>query len=246
MTPTAFVFSESIGLMLCDTKTSELFNGKTLKPLILSAAASPASPSASPGNDEDKPMNDGSGPNLFGALAYFDPDTSSLKMCQDSLVPMLDDSLPESFGTWPRAGTMRSGIVSPQVPLVPLTRGIESGLWPTPRAESGVSRKPGTGGKCLQEEARKWPTPRSTDGSHGGRVTPRKSREGGNLIEAVSARFYPTPQAGANNPAAHHAVSGDFKTKLCEAWGIPTTGQLNPMWVEWLMGFPIGWTDCGD
>ena len=23
-------------------------------------------------------------------------------------------------------------------------------------------------------------------------------------------------------------------------------GQLNPMWVEWLMGFPIGWTDLGD
>jgi DNA (cytosine-5)-methyltransferase 1 len=21
------------------------------------------------------------------------------------------------------------------------------------------------------------------------------------------------------------------------------TGQLNPMWVEWLMGFPLGWTD---
>jgi hypothetical protein len=20
-------------------------------------------------------------------------------------------------------------------------------------------------------------------------------------------------------------------------------GQLNPMWVEWLMGFPLGWTD---
>lgn len=20
-------------------------------------------------------------------------------------------------------------------------------------------------------------------------------------------------------------------------------GKLNPMWVEWLMGFPIGWTD---
>lgn len=24
------------------------------------------------------------------------------------------------------------------------------------------------------------------------------------------------------------------------------TGQLNPPWVEWLMGFPIGWTDLGD
>ncbi len=22
-------------------------------------------------------------------------------------------------------------------------------------------------------------------------------------------------------------------------------GSLNPEWVEWLMGFPIGWTDCG-
>jgi len=53
--------------------------------------------------------------------------------------------------------------------------------WPTPRAESGVSRKPGTGGKCLQEEARK--------------------------------------SVGAN------------------------TGMLNPMWVEWLMGWPLGWTD---
>jgi len=20
-------------------------------------------------------------------------------------------------------------------------------------------------------------------------------------------------------------------------------GQLNPMWVEWLMGWPLGWTD---
>jgi len=25
-----------------------------------------------------------------------------------------------------------------------------------------------------------------------------------------------------------------------------TTGMLNPVWVEWLMGFPPGWTDCGD
>lgn len=23
-----------------------------------------------------------------------------------------------------------------------------------------------------------------------------------------------------------------------------TTGSLNPTWVEWLMGWPRGWTDC--
>jgi hypothetical protein len=60
---------------------------------------------------------------------------------------------------------------------------VQEGLrmWPTPRAESGVSRKPGTGGKCLQEEARK--------------------------------------AMGAN------------------------TGALNATWVEWLMGYPLGWTN---
>jgi len=21
-------------------------------------------------------------------------------------------------------------------------------------------------------------------------------------------------------------------------------GTLSPMWVEWLMGWPVGWTDC--
>jgi DNA (cytosine-5)-methyltransferase 1 len=25
-----------------------------------------------------------------------------------------------------------------------------------------------------------------------------------------------------------------------------TSGALNPTWVEWLMGFPLGWTDCED
>jgi hypothetical protein len=24
------------------------------------------------------------------------------------------------------------------------------------------------------------------------------------------------------------------------------SGALNPQWVEWLMGFPVGWTDLGD
>jgi hypothetical protein len=24
------------------------------------------------------------------------------------------------------------------------------------------------------------------------------------------------------------------------------TGKINPAWVEWLMGFPIGWTDLED
>lgn len=47
------------------------------------------------------------------------------------------------------------------------------------------------------------------------------------------AKLLPTPttQDASNNGAPSHvnAVAG---------------GSLNPEWVEWLQGFPIGWTDC--
>ena len=33
-------------------------------------------------------------------------------------------------------------------------------------------------------------------------------------------------------------VGSKHSVKLAQAVG----GQLNPMWVEWLMGFPLGWT----
>ena len=38
--------------------------------------------------------------------------------------------------------------------------------WPTPRAANPGSRKPGTGGKVLSEEAKNWPTPLEDDASN--------------------------------------------------------------------------------
>lgn len=45
-----------------------------------------------------------------------------------------------------------------------------------------------------------WPTPSATLGSHAGLVTEQKGREGGTLVEAVSARMWPTPQARDDKP----------------------------------------------
>ena len=125
-------------------------------------------------------------------------------------------------------------------------------LWPTPSA--GMHKQDvndagqyaegilADGHQIMLPAAVKlWPTPRSTDGAHGGRVTPRKSREGGNLIEAVSARNFPTPSA---NDWKGSSQEGQRRGQLTDpAMGaIPAGGQLNPDWVELLMGWPLGWT----
>ena len=57
----------------------------------------------------------------------------------------------------------------------------------------------------------------------------------GQLANAV--KMYPTPKAqNARGAGQKHGTGGP---RLDAGVG----GQLNPTWVEWLMGFPIGWTD---
>lgn len=56
-------------------------------------------------------------------------------------------------------------------------------------------------------------------------------KAGCNLSEWVEV--FPTPLA------AESKKGGKTQTSLRDVIG----GKLNPTWVEWLMGFPIGWTD---
>ena len=126
---------------------------------------------------------------------------------------------------------------------------------PTPTATSYGSNKGGSAGRegqperlSLQTMASRnlWPTPTSTLGTKGGRVTPQKAREGGTLIEALSARTsWPTPTVKGNyNKAGLSAKSGDgLATAVAKARPAEQAGgSLNPTWVEWLMGWPLGWT----
>lgn len=57
--------------------------------------------------------------------------------------------------------------------------------------------------------------------------------------------LWPTPMAGARG--LYMGKDGDRdRSRLEETVARlegKTRGQLNPTWVEWLMGFPIGWTD---
>lgn len=82
---------------------------------------------------ESKASGQGCGATTQGSFATFDQTSQSWKTSQLSLL----GGLIEFSGTWPRAGSMRNGIVYRRVPLVPITTETGSSLWPTPRASMG-------------------------------------------------------------------------------------------------------------
>jgi len=177
---------------------------------------------------------------------------------------------------------MRNGECFQRPTLELHTCANESGLLPTPvavdtgnyfnrSASDGAALRPTLGAMAKYDL---WPTPTASLGTKGGRVTPRKSREGGTLIEALSARsIWPTPTVKGNyNRKGLSKQSGDGLATAVQKWPTPTArdhrgvhrsersaqrrresargmplneevgGLLNPTWVEWLMGWPIGWT----
>jgi hypothetical protein len=190
-----------------------------------------------------------------GSFAKYDPAESKWKTHQCSLLGGLD----EFSETWPRWGSMRNGESFLRQTWTPPTFESESGspvIYPTPcavdtgsffnqSASPNAAKRPTLGAMAKYAL---WPTPTASLADKGGRVTPSKSREGGTLIEALSARtMWPTPCASASkgsSPAALTRKSGRSRAsdRIDHAVMASDGGQLNPEWVEWLMGWPIGHT----
>jgi hypothetical protein len=97
-----------------------------------SAEDSPARTSAPQGEEQESLGSDpGFGPSLLGSFASFDPASCSWKTAQCSLFGGLESFLE----TWPRWGTMRSGVCWERTTSVPRTSGTGSGFWPTPASQ---------------------------------------------------------------------------------------------------------------
>ena len=66
------------------------------------------------------------------------------------------------------------------------------------------------------------------------------------LDQAV--QLFPTPRA-CDGDKGIRTPEGAAKERERRKKGqdLPTVvgGSLNPQWVEWLMGYPLGWTDLG-
>nr|WP_290034281.1 hypothetical protein [Acinetobacter pittii] len=89
-----------------------------------------------------------------------------------------------------------------------------------------------------------WPTPKASDWNKRGNVSPHPR----NGLPGAVINF-PTPTASdankwSNESLAERKAKGRqirLNTAVSPEGG--NGGRLNPNWVEWLMGWPIGWTD---
>ena len=200
-------------------ETSNEFNGETLFELTSFVAATPASPLVSLDTETEQMTHAICGPGYSPPLANYDPDTQSWKMYGDTYL-WGDSPLLE---TLPPSGMTLNGVLFPQPAWVPIIAGTASLLWPTPTTQE--SEHPDA---TLTETGRRFSKNGKTSHSLG-------------LADAV--KMWPTPTARDYKGPSGQSLRG-LVTDLPMAVG--NGGKLNPVWVEWLMGFPAGWTDLED
>lgn len=199
--------------------------------LMLSPAASPASHSASQASAPEPTMSATCGPPLSNASARYDHNSRSWKTFQDCF---LADILEPFSATWPRAGMTRGGVFYQQPKWARRINVIGSGLWPTLRANKPLGYSSDGYGITLETAVRMWATPSATDEQRGGKIT--NNMTGISLAQQVNTpERWPTPRQFMHKDATTDRGKGNL--------GEVVGGALNPDWVEWLMGWPIGLTD---
>lgn len=129
------------------------------------------------------------------------------------------------------------------------TSGTGSGsLLPTPTVHGNYNRKgmSAKSGDGLATYVKLWPTPTTSLSTKGARITRRKGRQGGTLIDEVRARkLWPTPDAHGwkSGPRGNGTGGGEMLSNTVVVDGEEDRiGTLSPAWAEWLMGWPIGWS----
>jgi len=116
---------------------------------------------------------------------------------------------------------------------------VREGLWPTPSQRDYK----GGSGTIKEKDGKYYRQSDKTGTKYGVRLDA--------LIEYQHRKMYPTPAAHEGRLGYQRRDTGKKGTQKSlttividdEGGREKTTGQLNPTWVEWLMGYPSGWTD---
>ncbi len=207
--------------------------------------------------DWEKELEAASTGKSCGLLASLSPDKSFWKTCQQSLVT---DSEPFSQ-TWPRWGMTHGGFAYAH----PMSerRITETGGGACVPDNQNFYHTPNTGGMDGGSNSRKalktrmLPTPDAGcwRGAAKTETLQRKLDDGkrGHMGQIQNfIKLFPTPNASDCRDRGNMSMpSIQRRAKIGKQLGLsmvvhPTSGQLNPAWVAWLMGFPIEWVNLKD
>jgi hypothetical protein len=174
------------------------------------------------------------GEKWHGLLARFDLDSHLWRTVQCSLL----EDLNESLQTLPQWGMTVGGELYLRPMLERHTKETVFGFSvPTPVASDATS------GAVIGKNDTFYTTSTGMP-----RKVNQKGTDGSVGLERL-VKMWPTPQASDNrdrgnmsNPSVQRRVAIGKQISLSQSVH-PTSGQLNPTWVEWLMGWPLGWTD---
>ena len=238
--------------LICDPSLGKRFLTEWTSSLV----ATPANHSAQPVSDSEPKTSGTSGQPSQMAFGFCDPESASSRTSRDTS-PLGCEKLLQS---WKDSVTARRGEYSARLKLALLTNASECSSWPTATTRdwkgcgNAVPRKdgkhrldtleavvmfgpaapanPSIGGSRRES----WPTPDATNANDGvpwekfhASMMERRAQ----VKKAVAEGK--TKQGSGRSPNLAASVQNP-------QWATPSTGKLNPRWVETLMGLPIGWT----
>ena len=193
--------------------------GPTSSPSISFAGATPASPSLTRERVRASLIRATSGQRLPDAFATYAPDSCCWKTSQGTF-PWDSGTYSE---TWPRSGMMRGGIASRLPPSAPRTYATACSLW--------------RGGMM--------PTPVAQDAKNATLPPSQGKRDSlpGYLIRSRQAvRLLHTPVANDAKKTTLPPSEGKRTSLVGDLIRSGHSGRLSPRFVEWMMGYPLGWT----
>ena len=191
--------------------------------LTLFRADSPVSRFPLPGSDEARRMTVTSGLKCLELYQNSGPLGSLVRTLLGSSIWRST----QCYLTWKISGTPAKRLLFRLVPLMPRTGGTDAQLSGVERWKKNITGKDG--------DPILWKTPIASDSAN--REFYHNSRGEPNLSGMV--KMWPTP------------IATDWKNRGCKDYRknrehqlqTEVGGQLNPTFVEWLMGFPLGWTE---
>ena len=157
-------------------------------------------------------------------------------------------------GLWPTPTTKGYGHASEGQTLI-IRKKVEQGIITELEGEQMLN-----GTTLRPPRMKKWnfPTPTTQETEHPlaeltktGRRKTKNGKTSHSLNLADTVKMFPTPTAGLEKHSTKKEYwenrikkgrQNDIQMQIYKEEG---KGTLNSEWVEWLMGYPIGWTDIG-